>query len=279
MAQAGSDVNSERLRFDFTYPKAITKEQLKEIEEKVNLIVARGVEGESVEMGIEEAKNKGAMALFGEKYGSTVRVVSFGNHSIELCGGTHITNTAQIGSFYIVKESGVSAGVRRIEAVVSLRAVEYMNIYRNSVETLENELKNKDLMLGINKLKSEIKELKAQMSKIQSGAKSELASMEISGVMVVIDEFVGDAKAMVDEIKNKHDKVAVMLFAIDDDKVSVTAGIKGVDINAGEWLKDVCAIMDGKGGGRADFASGSGKDKAKLGAAKDRSMDFMKSKI
>jgi alanyl-tRNA synthetase len=279
VGQAGSDVNDERLRFDFTYPKAVTKEQLVEIENRVNLIIARSVEGDTSEMGIEEAKEKGAMALFGEKYGSHVRVVSFGDYSIELCGGTHITNTAQIGSFYIVKESGVSAGVRRIEAVVSLRAVEYMNSFRSSVEALENELKNKDLLQGVAKLKAEIKELKTAITKVQSGAKADIKSEVINGVALVVDEFVGDAKAMIDEIKNRHEKVAVMLFVTDEDKISVTAGVKGLDINAGEWLKTVCAVMDGKGGGRADFASGSGKEKAKLEEAKTSALEFVKSKI
>jgi len=279
VGQAGSDVNSERLRFDFTYPKAMTKEQLKEVEEKVNLIIARSVEGDMSEMGIEEAKSKGAMALFGEKYGSIVRVVSFGDYSIELCGGTHITNTAQIGSFYIVKESGVSAGVRRIEAVVSLRAVEYMNSYRNSVEILEGELKNKDLMVGIGKLKTEIKELKEKLSKVSNAVKVELKSKTINSVAIIVDEFVGDAKAMVDEVKNKYEKVAVMLFVVDEDKISVTAGVKGVEINAGEWLKATCAVMDGKGGGRADFASGSGKDKKNMSIAMSSAMEFVKTKV
>jgi alanyl-tRNA synthetase len=205
--------------------------------------------------------------------------VSFGDYSIELCGGTHITNTAQIGSFYIVKESGVSAGVRRIEAVVSLRAVEYMNSFRSSVEALENELKNKDLLQGVAKLKAEIKELKTAITKVQSGAKADIKSEVINGVALVVDEFVGDAKAMIDEIKNRHEKVAVMLFVTDEDKISVTAGVKGLDINAGEWLKTVCAVMDGKGGGRADFASGSGKEKAKLEEAKTSALEFVKSKI
>jgi len=279
VGQAGSDVDDQRLRFDFTYPKAMTKEQIAEVETRVNTIIARAIGGSVEEMGIDEAKGKGAMALFGEKYGDKVRVVSFGDHSIELCGGTHITNTAEIGSCYIVKESGVSAGVRRIEAVVGLRAVEYALGYRASVETLEGELKNKDLMLAVGKLKAEIKELKDKLAKAQSGAKKELACESVNGVMVVVDEFDGDAKAMVDELKNKHEKIAVMLFSVGDDKVSVTAGSKGVDVNAGEWLKVVCAVMDGKGGGRPDFASGSGKDGSKLNEAKTEAANFVKSKI
>lgn len=277
--QAGSDVNSARLRFDFTYQKAVTKEQLKEIEQKVNLIIARSVEGDTAEMKIEEAKSKGAMALFGEKYGSTVRVVSFGDYSIELCGGTHITNTSQIGSFYIVKEGGVSAGVRRIEAVVSLRAVEFMNTFRSNIEELEVDLKNKDLRVGISKLKNEIKDLKDKLAKASTGAKADLKNEVVNNTTVIIDDFDGDAKTMVDEIKNRYEKVVVMLFSQTDDKISVTSGTKGVNVNAGEWLKDICAIMEGKGGGRADFASGSGKNMEKINEAKVASLEFIKSKL
>jgi len=127
VAQAGSLNDTSRLRFDFTYAKAMTQEQIKEVEDLVNSMIARGIKGNVEELPIEEAKNKGAIAMFGEKYGDSVRVVSFDDVSVEFCGGTHVNNTSDIGSIYITKESGVSAGVRRIEAVCGLAAIEYTN--------------------------------------------------------------------------------------------------------------------------------------------------------
>ncbi len=280
VTQAGSDVDDKRLRFDFTAPKAMTDEQIAEVEERVNTLIARNIGGKTEVMGLDEAKNSGAMALFGEKYGDRVRVVSFGDASIELCGGTHTRSTGEIGSFYIVKESGVSAGVRRIEAVAGLAAVEYAKGFRAVVNELEGELKNKDLKAGIARLKSEIKELKEKLIKAQSGSKKELETVEIGGVKVVCDFVEGvDAKAVVDEIKNKFDKAAIMLLEAGEDKISAVCGAKGVDINAGEWLKTALAAADGKGGGRADFASGSAKDVSKKDELKAAALSFVKSKL
>lgn len=149
VAQAGSLNDSSRLRFDFTYAKAMTNEQLKEVEDLVNSMIVRGISANIEELPIEEAKKKGAIAMFGEKYGDRVRVVDFGGVSIEFCGGTHVRNSADIGSFYIIKESGVSAGVRRIEAVCGVAAINYTNDIINKYNELQNEVKNQDVLLGI----------------------------------------------------------------------------------------------------------------------------------
>ncbi|MDD3467691.1 MAG: alanine--tRNA ligase-related protein, partial [Campylobacterales bacterium] len=280
VTQAGSDVDDKRLRFDFTAPKAMSDEQIAEVEAKVNTLIARNIGGKTEVMGVEDAKNSGAMALFGEKYGDSVRVVSFGDASVELCGGTHTSCTGEIGSFYIVKESGVSAGVRRIEGVAGLSAVEYAKSFRATVNELEGELKNKDLKAGVARLRAEIKELKEKLQKAQSGAKAEVETLDIGGVKVVCDFVDGaDAKALVDEMKNKFDKVAVMLLEAGDDKISAVCGTKGVDINAGEWLKTALAAADGKGGGRPDFASGSAKDVSKKDDLKAAALEFVKSKL
>jgi alanyl-tRNA synthetase len=280
VTQAGSDVDDKRLRFDFTAPKAMSDEQVALVESKVNAMIAANIGGKTEVMNVDEAKNSGAMALFGEKYGDKVRVVSFGDASVELCGGCHTTSTGEIGSFYIVKESGVSAGVRRIEGVAGLSAVDYAKGFRTEVEELEVELKNKDIKAGINRLKTEIKELKEKLAKAQSGSKKELETLEINGVKVVCDFVDGiDAKAAVDEYKNKFDKAAIMLLEIGDDKISAVCGVKNVEINAGEWLKTALAAADGKGGGRADFASGSAKDISKKDELKAAALSFVTSKL
>jgi alanyl-tRNA synthetase len=280
VTQAGSDVDDKRLRFDFTAPKAMTAEQIAEVEAKVNALIARNISGKTEIMGIEEAKNSGAMALFGEKYGDKVRVVSFGDASVELCGGTHTCSTGEIGSFYIVKESGVSAGVRRIEAVVGLAAIEYAKSFRATVNELEGELKNKDLKAGVARLRAEIKELKEKLAKAQSSGKKELEALDIGGAKVVCDFVDGvDAKALVDELKNKYEKAAVMLLEVGEDKISAVCGTKGVDLNAGEWLRSALAAADGKGGGRADFASGSAKDVSKKDELKAAALEFIRSKL
>ena len=145
VTQAGSLVEANRLRFDFTHPRALTKEELTKIEEMVNNVVAKAIKAEVIETTINEAKKMGAMALFGEKYGDIVRVVKFGDFSIELCGGTHVKNSAEISNFYIVKESGVSAGVRRIEAVCGLSGYKYSKEFIEEVNELKAENKAKDL--------------------------------------------------------------------------------------------------------------------------------------
>ena len=163
VSQAGSLNDANRLRFDFTYPKAMTTEQIEEVEDLVNSMIARGISGNIEELPIDEAKNKGAIAMFGEKYGDVVRVVSFSDVSVEFCGGTHVRNTADIGSFYIVKESGVSAGVRRIEAVCGASAIKYTKEIISKMNDIQAEIKNSDVISGIKKLKEQIKDLKKEV--------------------------------------------------------------------------------------------------------------------
>ena len=155
ISQAGSLVESNKLRFDFTHHKALSKEELESIEKRVNEMIISSSEAILENMPLEDAKKSGAIALFNEKYQGNVRVLTLGE-SKELCGGTHVKNTAQIGSFYIVKESGVSAGVRRIEAVVSRAALEFCKTFMNENLNLKEELKSNDLSLGVKKLKNEI---------------------------------------------------------------------------------------------------------------------------
>ena len=178
VSQAGSLVESNKLRFDFTHHKALSKEELESIEKRVNEMIINSSEAILENMPLEEAKKSGAIALFNEKYQGNVRVLTLGE-SKELCGGTHVKNTAQIGSFYIVKESGVSAGVRRIEAVVSKAALEFVKNQLEELSKVKDELKNNDILNGVKKLKNEILSLK---NELKNSSKTELDSKNIQGV-------------------------------------------------------------------------------------------------
>jgi alanyl-tRNA synthetase len=276
VSQAGSLNDDRRLRFDFSHPKAVTAEELEKIEAFVNDAIARGLEVKTEIMSIDEAKKSGAMALFGEKYGDEVRVVSLGDVSMELCGGTHIQNSAEIGSFFITKESGVSAGVRRIEAVCSRAAYTYAKEIREKFLKVAAEVKNNDPLLGINRLKSEIKTLKSDLQSLQSASKQSLSFHTINGVEVAVEVVEsGDIKTMIDEMKNQKESLAVMLFQKKGDKVMMAAGVKNSSAKAGAWIKEVAPIVGGGGGGRDDFAQAGGKDASKLQEAKEKALSYI----
>lgn len=267
IAQAGSLVESNRLRFDFSHPKALTSIELEQIEELVNAQILRQSPQICENMAIAEAKAKGAMALFGEKYGDVVRVITFGD-SIELCGGIHVKNTAEIGSFYILKESGVSSGVRRIEAVCGEAAYRYGKNAIESLRSAKESLKAQDLMQGIEKLKEQVKELKNKANKSANNSKA-LESQTLNDVKLIISALEADtneAKALVDNAKNENEKVAILLIA-QNDKITITAGVKNAPIKAGAWVKQVAQLLGGNGGGRDDFATAGGKDSSKIAEA------------
>jgi len=277
VSQAGSLNDESRLRFDFTYPKAMTQNQIEEVQDLVNSMIARGLEGSVEELPIEQAKTKGAIAMFGEKYGDTVRVVEFGDVSVEFCGGTHVRNTGEIGSFYITSEKGVSAGVRRIEAVVGLSAISYAQEALKKLTLVENEVKNKDIIDGINKLKKQIKELKTELKDAHENVAAPLEELEINGVKVVVDIIEnGDLKKLVDDMKNGHEKVATLLLQAKGEKVMLVSGVKDANIKAGDWIKAIAPIVGGGGGGRPDFAQAGGKDATKLKEAKEAALDYVK---
>ena len=277
VTQAGSLVEDKRLRFDFSHPKALSLEEIEKIERSVNEIIVRDIPVTVEIMNIDEAKRKGAMALFGEKYQDEVRVVSVGEASIELCGGTHVKNSSQIGSFYITKESGVSAGVRRIEAVCGFSAYEYGNSFRKEVAKISQEVKHKDPLLGVKKLKESIASLKEEIKALQNVSAKELNSFDINGVKVIIDEVkAGDIKNIIDTEKNRYEKIAIMLFQRKGDKVSIAAGVKGADLKAGDWIKKIAPIVGGGGGGRSDFAQAGGKNVEKIDEAKKEALNFVK---
>ncbi|MEA1913827.1 MAG: alanine--tRNA ligase [Campylobacterota bacterium] len=280
VSQAGSLNDGNRLRFDFTAPKAMTQEQIDEVQDLVNSMIAHGIAGDVQELPIEQAKKSGAIAMFGEKYGDVVRVVSFGDVSVEFCGGTHVKDSSSIGSFYITKESGVSAGVRRIEAVCGLSAIKYAQSFMDQVSNAQVEVKNKDILLGITKLKEQIKTLKTELIEVQESGSTPLNETMIGDVKVVVDVVSnGDIKKITDDLKNANDKVAVFLLQVKGDKVMMVSGVKDASIKAGDWIKNVAPIVNGGGGGRPDFAQAGGKDISKINEAKDVAMNFAKEQL
>jgi len=276
ISQAGSLVEADRLRFDFSHPKALTHAELVEIEMRVNREVSKGIIAKTEVMSIDDAKKSGAKAQFGEKYGDEVRVVSFDKSSIEFCGGIHVENTANIGSFIITKESGVSAGVRRIEAVCGNAAYMHFCEQRMLVKQVEAEVKNLDVIAGISRLKSSISDLKAELKDAQESVKVEIKANEVNGVAVVVEELTsGDIKDKIDELKNQNDSLCAMLFQVKGDKVLIAAGVKDANAKAGDWIKNIAPILGGGGGGRPDFAQAGGKDVTKLEEAKEKALEYI----
>lgn len=253
IAQAGSLVESTRLRFDFSHPKALSSEELSQIQDFVNERIWEGNAQQCEIMPIDEAKAKGACALFGEKYGERVRVVSFGE-SMELCGGIHCSNSADIGSFYITKESGVSSGVRRIEAVCGKAGYEYAKNALNEAKEARLALKSNDLLGAITKLKLSAKNAK----KATPTSPKNLQAQLVNGVSLIVQSFeevsIDALKEMVDNAKNAHKRVAIMLFGLNEGRIDIVAGVKEANLKAGAWVKQIAQMLGGNGGGRDDFA-------------------------
>ncbi|EAL1485827.1 alanine--tRNA ligase [Campylobacter upsaliensis] len=276
IAQAGSLVEFNKLRFDFNHPKALTKEELEKIENLVNEMISSSYPALLEEMSLDDAKKSGAIALFSEKYENKVRVLSLGE-SKELCGGTHVNNSAEIGSFFILKESGVSAGVRRIEAVVSKAAHAYAKNALKELESLKIELKNNDLLSGISKLKNEISKLK---NELKNSNQNELKSENVKGVQICIAKVEnGDIKAMIDHFKNQFEKAVILLIQEKEGKISLAAGVKNAPLKAGNLVKNIAMILGGNGGGKDDFATAGGKDLTKIDEALEEAKSFIEKGI
>lgn len=285
IAQAGSLVEANRLRFDFSHPKALSVNELEQIEALVNEKITESAPQICETMGIEQAKAKGAMALFGEKYGESVRVITLGD-SIELCGGIHIHNTAEIGSFYIVRESSVSSGVRRIEAVCGKAAYHYGKAALDSIKSLKEQLKAQDVLQGVAKLQIALKEARESANKAKQSVKS-LDYEEVNGVKLIVLKLdsveAKEAKDIIDRAKNENEKVAILLVTESGGKVALTAGVKGVEsrLKASAWVKQVAQILGGNGGGRDDFATAGGKitDSNKIQEALDLAKQIAREKL
>ncbi|WRG05310.1 alanine--tRNA ligase [Helicobacter pylori] len=262
VSQAGSLVESKRLRFDFSHAKALNDEELEKVEDLVNAQIFKHLKSQVEHMPLNQAKDKGALALFSEKYAENVRVVSFKEASIELCGGIHVENTGLIGGFRIVKESGVSSGVRRIEAVCGKAFYQLAKEENKELKNAKTLLKNNDVIAGINKLKESVKNSqKAPVS-------TDLPVEKIHGVDLVVGVVEqGDIKEMIDRLKSKHERLLAMVFKKENERITLACGVKNAPIKANVWANEVAQILGGKGGGRGDFASAGGKDIENLQAA------------
>ena len=272
--QAGSDVNEDRLRFDFTHFSALSTDEIKKVEEIVNEKIAEFLPVTTEVLGIEEARKTGAMALFGEKYGDKVRVVSMGDFSKELCGGTHIDNTGVIGQFKIVSEGSVASGVRRIEAITGPSVLKYFADIESRLNDAALKAKTEPLMLSekIESMQAQIKELQAEIAKMKSQqAKDSLGDIEIEEIngikftaRKVENVDMNGLRELCDNIKDSIKEGVIVLASVCDDKVNLVAVVtdepqkKG--INAGKIIKEIAPLVGGGGGGRPNMAQAGGKN-------------------
>jgi alanyl-tRNA synthetase len=294
VSQKGSLVAPDRLRFDFAHFQALTAAELAEIERLVNVEIRNNSEAEVHEMGMQEALDFGAMALFGEKYGEHVRVLRMGETSTELCGGTHVRRTGDIGVFKIVSEGGIQAGVRRIEAVTGQGALDFIASEERRLNEAAHLLggnpadvaeKLRSLLEKQKKLERELESLKA---KAASATVADLgaSAIDISGIKVLAARLEGlDAKALrdaVDTLKQQLRDAVVLLASAADGKVALVAGVSGAalgQIKAGELLAHVAGQIGGKGGGRPDMAQGGGEDGPQLRIALDGIHDWVSERV
>ncbi|HEY8910071.1 MAG TPA: alanine--tRNA ligase [Desulfosporosinus sp.] len=283
--QAGSLVTPERLRFDFTHFSALTSDDLRAVERLMNEAVLKNTPVDATEMSLKEAKFSGATALFGEKYGETVRVVRMGMFSQELCGGTHVKDTGEIGLVKILSEGGIGAGLRRIEAVAGLEALAYLRGLDEQVMEVAQLLKAQPSEVGkrVSGLLAQVKDLEREVGQLQGKlAKNEVEGLlkrvvEIDGVQVIaaqvhVSEMEG-LRQMADLLRAKLKSGVIVLGAVSEGKVNFVTivsptGLSG--LHAGQIIKEVAKITGGSGGGRPDMAQAGGKDPSKLGEAIDR---------
>ncbi len=280
--QKGSLVEPDRMRFDFSHFEGVTREQLQRIEQQVNIEIRRNFALQTELMAIDEAKAKGAMALFGEKYDDEVRVVSIGDYSIELCGGTHVQRTGDIGLFKIVSEAGIAAGVRRIEAVTGDDALNYVAEQENKLAQIAALLKadNASVLDKVSGLIERSKGLEKQVAqlndKLASAAGASLldSAIDVNGVKLLVANVAGtESKAlrgMVDDLKNKMGSGIIALGVANGEKVSLIAGVtKDLtgQFKAGELVNHMAAQVGGKGGGRPDMAQAGGSQPEHLDSA------------
>ena len=281
--QKGSLVTPTRLRFDFAHFQSMTPEEIAKVEELVNKEIQAGLEVKTQIMGIEEAKKTGAMALFGEKYGDEVRVVSMGDFSVELCGGTHVANTSAITLFKIISEAGVAAGVRRIEALTGNNVLEYYRGLENQLHTVAKALKTTpaEITDKIAHLQKELKELHSENESLKSKMAQESLGnvmdqvVEVKGVKVLASAVEGvdmnGLRDLGDQLKEKLGEGVVVLASAKDGKVSLLAMATQEAMNrgahAGNLIKAAAAIVGGGGGGRPNMAQAGGKNPEKIGEA------------
>ena len=293
--QAGQLVNENEVRFDFTHFNAMTDEEIATVENRVNEFILSAQKVEMMEMPIEEAKKMGAMMLFGEKYGDVVRVVKAGDFSTEFCGGTHVSNSGQLGLFKIVSEASVASGVRRITALTGTNVIAYLNKQESTVKAVASALKTSEndvicrveALLGESKEKDkEIQNLNAELTKLKS-ADMFSKPLDIDGLEVYTAKLDGaspDAlRTMGDDIKAKSDNAVAVIAGVNSDKASIVAvcGKNAIakGVKAGDLVRQVAALAGGGGGGRPDSAMAGAKDLSKLDGALSAVEEIVKSLI
>jgi alanyl-tRNA synthetase len=294
VTQKGSLVNAQRLRFDFSHFEPVSTQQLHDIERLVNHEIRLNHEVETNIMDLEEAKDSGAMALFGEKYDEKVRVLRMGDFSVELCGGTHAKRTGDIGLLKITSEAGIASGVRRIEAVTGEAALDHISVNESRLTEVASLIKAKPENVEdktaqlVQKTRQLEKELDALKAKLASNAGSDLANdaQDINGVQVLAANLEGaDGKSLrdtADQLKNKLGTAALILAAVNGDKITLIAGVtKDITdkVRAGDLVSHVAAQVGGKGGGRPDMAQGGGSEPQNLQAALDSVADWVSQQL
>jgi len=294
VTQKGSLVEAPRMRFDFSHFEAVTAEQLAEIERRVNQEIRANHTLATELMDLDEAKASGAMALFGEKYDEKVRVVTMGPFSVELCGGTHVTRTGDIGLFKITSEAGIASGVRRIEAVTGEHALEVVQTQQATLSSLSALLKtdSQNVLERVVSLQNQTKELEKALNSAkqklasQQGADMLSNAVEINGVKVLIANLEGveakSLRSMMDDIKNRIGEGIVVLGVANDAKVNLIAGVtKNLTskVKAGELVNFVASQVGGKGGGRPDMAQAGGDQPENLGQALDSVNAWLQDKL
>ncbi|WP_342617935.1 alanine--tRNA ligase [Rhodoferax sp. GW822-FHT02A01] len=291
--QKGSLVDSEKTRFDFTHNAPVTPEQIREIEALVNTEILANAPTQARLMPIDEAKQTGAMMLFGEKYGDIVRVLDIGT-TTELCGGTHVQRTGDIGFFSIVSEGGVAAGVRRVEAVTGLVALHHVQELESTLDDVAGKLRAtaEELPVRVDGMLSQIKELEKELAavkgKLASAQGDELltSAVDVKGVKVLAARLEGaDAKTLrdtMDKLKDKLKTAVIVLAAVDGEKVQIAAGVTADTVGkvkAGELANHVASQVGGKGGGKPDMAMAGGTEPGKLSGALDSVLAWVTAKL
>ena len=282
VAQKGSLVNDKYLRFDFSHTEAVKPEQLRRVNEIVNAQIRRNLPVETSIMDLDEARENGAMALFGEKYDQKVRVLTMGDFSVELCGGTHASRTGDIGLFRITSESGTAAGVRRIEAVTGQTALESVFTQDAQLHEIAHQVKanNSNLNEKVRSLVEQVRSLEKEVQQLQDQQAAQESSslaakaIDIKGVRVLVSELKNAEpkllRTMVDDLKNQLGSAVIVLGTANEGKVSLIAGVtKDLTnkVKAGELISVIAGQVGGKGGGRPDMAQAGGTDPAALPAA------------
>ena len=292
--QKGSLQNAELTRFDISHPQGISAEEIAEVERRVNAAIIANVPVKVETMSIEDAQKSGAVMLFGEKYGDFVRVITMGDYSIELCGGTHVARTGDIGFFKIISEGGIAAGIRRVEAITGLAALTWAQNQESLMKNIIAEVKaqtEKDVLAKIQANAANAKALEKELAKakaelaVHAGAKLLDNAKDLGAAKLVAAQIEADAAALreiVTDLTGKSDNAVILLAAVNDGKVSLCAGVSKpltAKVKAGDLVKFAAEQVGGKGGGRPDLAQAGGTDASQVGTMLDSAEGWVREKL